>query len=437
MAPNEPIAVIGSACRFAGDSMSPSKLWELLRQPREERRKIERFGADGHYHPDGHHHGTSNVRHAYFINQDPRVFDSQFFSISASEADAIDPQQRMLLETIYESIEAAGLSLEGLQGSQTAVYVGTMTDDYAELMHHDPEAIPTYAATGSSRSIIANRISYFFDWHGPSMSIDTACSSSLVAVHQAVQSLRKGESPVAVAAGSNLIFGPKMFIAESNLNMLSPNGRSRMWDADADGYARGEGIAAILMKPLSAAIADGDHIECIIRETGVNQDGRTPGITMPSSTAQTNLIRDTYARAGLDLRRKSDRPQYFEAHGTGTKAGDPQEARAIYNAFFGGEDGADVEDDVLYVGSVKTVVGHTEGTAGLAGLLKASLAIQNKTVPPNLHFNRLNPDIQPFYGKLQILTEAKPWPELPAGVPRRVSVNSFGRSPSSLRLAIS
>ncbi|KKA18098.1 Hybrid NRPS/PKS protein 1, partial [Rasamsonia emersonii CBS 393.64] len=422
---NEPIAVIGSACRFAGDSTSPSKLWQLLRQPREERKKIERFGADGHYHPDGHHHGTSNVRHAYFINQDPRVFDSQFFSISASEADAIDPQQRMLLETIYESIEAAGLSLEGLQGSQTAVYVGTMTDDYAELMHHDTEAIPTYAATGSSRSIIANRISYFFDWHGPSMSIDTACSSSLVAVHQAVQTLRKGESPVAVAAGSNLIFGPKMFIAESNLNMLSPNGRSRMWDADADGYARGEGIAAILMKPLSAAIADGDHIECIIRETGVNQDGRTPGITMPSSTAQTNLIRDTYARAGLDLRRKSDRPQYFEAHGTGTKAGDPQEARAIFNAFFGGEDGAD-EDDVLYVGSIKTVVGHTEGTAGLAGLLKASLAIQNKTVPPNLHFNRLNPDITPYYGKLQILTEAKPWPELPPGIPRRVSVNSFG-----------
>lgn len=216
-----------------------------------------------------------------------------------------------------------------------------------------------------------------------------------------------------------------MFVAESNLNMLSPDSRSRMWDAGANGYARGEGVASVVLKTLSQAIADGDNIECIIRETGVNQDGRTPGITMPSSTAQAALIRSTYARAGLDLKKKSDRCQYFEAHGTGTKAGDPQEAGAIYKAFFA-ETGCTDPEDILHVGSIKTVIGHTEGTAGLAGLIKASLAIQNKTIPPNMLFTTLNPDLEPFYDHLKVPTQTVAWPELPDGAPRRVSVNSFG-----------
>ncbi|KAI0187777.1 putative polyketide synthase [Astrocystis sublimbata] len=233
------------------------------------------------------------------------------------------------------------------------------------------------------------------------MTIDTACSSSLIATHQAVQSLRRGESNLAVAAGANLIFGPTNFVAES------------------------EGVAAVLLKRLSDAIRDGDHIESIIRETGANQDGRTPGITMPSSTSQSNLIRETYARAGLSLEKGVNRCQYFEAHGTGTKAGDPQEAAAIHQAFFGDRD-ASGPDDILYVGSIKTIIGHTEGTAGLAGLLKASLSVQTGTIFPNLLFENLNSDIEPYYGNLQIATNAKPWPELPAGVPRRASVNSFG-----------
>lgn len=359
--------------------------------------------------------------------EDPRLFDPQFFGISAGEAESIDPQQRVLLEAVYESVESAGLKLESLQGSNTAVYVGVMCDDYAEILYHDIESIPTYAATGSARSIISNRISYVFDWRGPSMTIDTACSSSLIAVHQAAQVLRSGESSVAVAAGTNLIFGPKMFIAESNLNMLSPTGRSRMWDSGADGYARGEGVASVIMKTLSQAIKDGDEIECVIRETGINQDGRTTGITMPSATAQASLIRQTYARAGLDLTKKSDQPQYFEAHGTGTPAGDPQEAGAIYRAFYPKPSlvGA---DDKIYVGSIKTVIGHTEGTAGIAGLLKASLALQSGVIPPNMLFNNLNPDIRPYYGHLQIPTEATPWPKLAAGEVRRASVNSFGES---------
>lgn len=198
-----------------------------------------------------------------------------------------------------------------------------------------------------------------------------------------------------------------------------------VWDSDADGYARGEGIAAVVLKRLSDAIADGDHIESIIRETGTNQDGRSTGLTVPSSAAQAALIRKTYSKAGLDPRNPLDRPQFFEAHGTGTKAGDPREAEAIQECFGGGQDGVS-EHAPLYVGSVKTVIGHTEGAAGLAGLIKGSLAIQHGVIPANLHFNRLNPSIEPFYGGLRVPTGAVAWPVLPEGVPRRVSVNSFG-----------
>lgn len=314
---NEPIAIVGSGCRFPGGSSSPSKLWELLREPQDVLSEIPqaRFSAKGFYHPNGLHHGNSNVQHAYILSEDPRHFDARFFGIKGVEANATDPQQRILLETVYEGIEAAGLPMNSLRGSDTSVYVGLMCGDYEAMLLRDLDTVPTYHATGVARSIMANRISYFFDWHGPSMTIDTACSSSLVALHQAVQSLRSKESHIAVAAGSNLILGPENYISESKLKMLSPTGRCRMWDKDADGYARGEGVAAIVLKTLSSALRDGDHIECLIRETGVNQDGRTRGITMPSASAQTSLIRQTYAKAGLDPRKPSDRCQFFEAHG--------------------------------------------------------------------------------------------------------------------------
>ncbi|GAQ44038.1 hybrid NRPS/PKS enzyme [Aspergillus niger] len=420
---NEPIAIVGSACRFPGDATSPSKLWELLKEPREVARPIDRFAASSFYHQDGHYHGASNVRDAYLLSEDPRYFDAQFFNIPPGEADSIDPQQRTVLETVYEAVESSGLVLEDMRGSDTAVYVGVMCDDYGNICYVDQEAVPTYAATGTARSILSNRVSFTFDWRGPSMTIDTACSSSLVAIHQSVQVLRSGNSNIAVAAGANLIFSPNMFIAESNLNMLSPTGKSQMWDANANGYARGEGIAAVIMKRLSDAIRDGDHIECVIRETGCNQDGHTPGITMPSQEAQTKLIHDTYRRAGLDLSKPEDRPQYFEAHGTGTKAGDGVESKAIYHAFF---PEGQTTDESLWVGSIKTIIGHTEGTAGIAGVMKASLAIQNKTIPPNLHLKTLNPEIIPYYGKLQIAKTAQDWPALPAGAVRRASINSFG-----------
>ncbi|KAK4168086.1 hypothetical protein QBC43DRAFT_310807 [Cladorrhinum sp. PSN259] len=421
----EPIAIVGSSCRFPGDASSPSKLWDLLKNPRDVVSEIppSRFNTAGLYHKDSQHHGSTNVRHAYLLNEDPRAFDRDFFGISPKEAESMDPQQRMLLETVYEGIESAGYSMQQLRGSPTSVFVGVMFLDYQSVSVRGLESLPQYHATGVAMSILANRVSYFYDWKGPSVAVDTACSSSLVALHHAVQTLRNGEAQMAVAAGANLILGPEPFVSESSLNMLSPNGRSYMWDKDADGYTRGEGFSAVILKTLSQAIADGDHIECIIRETGVNQDGRTPGITMPSSTAQAALIRSTYTRAGLDPRRESDRPQYFEAHGTGTQAGDPREAEAISSVFF--PKGARNNGE-LVVGSIKTIIGHLEGSAGLAGVLKASLALQHGQIPANLHFNTLNPKIKPFYTNLRVPTETQAWPALPAGVPRRASVNSFG-----------
>lgn len=208
------------------------------------------------------------------------------------------------------------------------------------------------------------------------------------------------------------------------MSLLSPTGQSRMWDADANGYARGDGIAAVVMKRLSDAIADGDHIECLIRQTGVNQDGKSTGLTVPSSEAQAALIRTTYARGGLDMSNPKDWPQYFEAHGTGTKAGDPREASAI-DQCFGSQP---INGNPLYVGSIKTIIGHTEGTAGLAGVLKASLAIQHGLIPPNMLLNRMNPDVAQYCRNLEVPQNLIAWPELPEGVPRRASVNSFGMS---------
>lgn len=421
----EPIAIVGTGCRFPGQSNTSAKLWELLKNPQELSVPIplSRFNSDGFYHPDGFHHGTSNVQKSYFLSEDVRKFDSQFFNISTAEAESMDPQQRQLLEVVFEAMESANMTLEEMRGTATAVYVGLMCDDYSGLIFADMETLPTYGATGAARSILSNRISYFFDWTGPSMTIDSACSSSLIAVHQAVQTLRGGECRVALAAGANLILSARMFVAESKLKMLSPKGRSRMWDAGGDGYARGEGIAAVMLKRLSDAIADGDHIECVIRETSANQGGRSTGLTVPNPVAQVNLIRQTYAKAGLDLDRVEDRPQYFQAHGTGTKVGDLNEATAIHNTFFGKTE--DQNKEKIFVGSIKTIIGHSEGAAGIAGMLEAALAVKHGIIPPNLHFESLNPKLEPFIHQLEVPTKALQWPVSSDNV-RRASVNSFG-----------
>ncbi|KAI4721978.1 hypothetical protein E4T48_01732 [Aureobasidium sp. EXF-10727] len=424
--PKEPIAIIGSACRFPGSSDTPSKLWDLLKNPRDVLKEFpaDRLNLQRFYHQQGTTHGSTNVaNYSYLLDEDPKAFDANFFGISPPEAESMDPQQRMLLEVTYEALEAAGYPLESIQGSQTSVHVGVMNADYADIQNRDAETMSKYNATGTVRSILSNRVSYVFDLHGPSITLDTACSSSLVAMHQAVQCLQAGECDTAIVGGVNLILDPLMYITESKLSMLSPDSRSRMWDTSANGYARGEGIAALLLKPLSEALKCGDPIQAIVRGTGVNSDGRSPGITMPTAAAQAALIRRVYQQAGLDPVR--DRCQFFECHGTGTKAGDPVEAQAISQALFSSKD-LDTPETPLYVGSIKTVIGHTEGCAGLAGVIKAILAIKNETIPPNMLFKELNPVLEPFYAQLRIPVSAVPWPTLAQGTPKRVSVNSFG-----------
>ncbi|KAK1991122.1 beta-ketoacyl synthase domain-containing protein [Colletotrichum falcatum] len=430
---SEPIAIVGTGCRFAGRVNSPSKLWELLTNPRDLTQEVpkNRFNAQGFYHPDGEYHGATNATQGYFLEQDHRVWDAGFFNITPKEAEAIDPQQRIILEVVYEALESAGYSLDEYAGRKVAVFAGLMTADYDALCQRDDITSNQYFATGNSRAILSNRISYFFNFRGPSMTIDTACSSSLVALHQAVLSLRSGECEMACVAGANMMMTPEQFISEASLHMLSPTGKSRMWDAGADGYARGEGFAALFVKPLSRALKDGDSVVGVVRETGVNSDGRTQGITMPSPAAQAELIRDTYRRSGLDPLSPADRCQYFEAHGTGTQAGDPREAQAISTAFFGDDESSTADDDEgddrkLVVGSVKTVIGHTEGAAGLAGLLKVVYSMINGAIPPNLHLETLNPSVRPFYGRLRVPVDVVPWPRPAAGQPLRGSVNSFG-----------
>ncbi|KAF5535058.1 polyketide synthase [Fusarium phyllophilum] len=436
MVPEEPIAIIGTAMRLPGRASNLSRLWDMLRDPPSDLSRQpppKRFSSKGFFHPDPEHHGTSNSEKSYFLEEDVRTFDAAFFNIAPREAEAIDPQHRLLLEVVYEALETAGIPLEKTQGSDTAVFVGQMSNDYWDHLLRDVDSVPKYMATGTARSVTANRLSYFFDWHGPSMSIDTACSSSMVALHDAVQVLRSGRSSMAVAAGCHLVLGPESYVIESKLRMISPTGTCKMWDVDADGYARAEGCAVLVLKTLSNALRDGDPIVAVVKETGVNQDGRTRGITMPSAEAQATLIRETYLRAGLNPTQPSDRPHYFEAHGTGTQAGDPVEAEAIHLAFFqesnktgSAELSESKAQEKLVVGSIKTVVGHLEATAGLAGILKGIAAMHHKTIPPNLWFQSLNPKISPFYKGVRVPTAVEEWPKTASDGVMRCSVNSFG-----------
>ncbi|KAH7311468.1 hypothetical protein B0I35DRAFT_481428 [Stachybotrys elegans] len=432
MAFSEPIAIIGSGCRFAGDATSPSKLWDLLRSPRDLSSTVpeDRFNAEGFYHDDARYHGHSNVDRSYFLAGDaaPRRFDASFFGVTTAEAKVLDPQIRMLLEVVYEALEDAGHPLRKLRGSDTAVYSGMTTTDYENLLNIDKDAMGIFHVTGASNALASNKLSQFFDWRGPSETINTACSSSLYAVHHAVQQLRSGRSRVAIATGSNLILDPSVYVRDTkSAHKLSPGGRSRMWDAEADGYARGEGVAAVVLKTLRAAEEDGDRIECVIRETAVGQEGRTRDAALPSADAQAHLIRTCYARAGLNLTKPSDRPHFIEANGVGSPTADPVEAEAISAAFFGAGQTPDSEANHLYVGSVKTVLGHTEATAGLASLIKVAQALRHSTIPPNLHFSgAVHPRVEPFYRGVMVPTVATPWPEVAEGSARRASVNSFG-----------
>ncbi|KXT06610.1 hypothetical protein AC578_8567 [Pseudocercospora eumusae] len=409
-----PIAIVGIALRAPGDGSDPESFWKMLVDGRSARSEIpkDRYNIDGFYHPDPERLGSIQQTHAHFLKQDFKVFDAPFFSVTPKEAKAMDPTHRMLLEATYEGFENAGMTLKDVSGTRTSVYIGTFTGDFPNLQARDNEGPSIYHATGLSSSLASNRISWFYNLRGPSMTIDTACSSSLTAFHLACQSVRTGEAEMAVVGGANLMFGPDMSILLGAAKILSPDGRSQMWDHKANGFARGEGFGVTVLKPLDAALRDGNTIRAVVLASAANEDGRTPGISLPNSEAQQELIRTAYQQAGVDLTSTG----YVEAHGTGTQAGDPLEARAITETI-----GKNRTKD-LYVGSVKTNIGHLEGAAGVAGVIKAALIVERGIIPQNLWFEKLNPSIElPEHVKIPQTTI-----EWPNEGPRRASINSFG-----------
>ncbi|KAI1269336.1 hypothetical protein F5Y18DRAFT_95887 [Xylariaceae sp. FL1019] len=413
-----PIAIVGVSGRFPGDATTPDRLWEMVSEARSALSDVpkDRYNIDGFYHPSAERQGTTSTRKGHFISSDVGLFDAPFFKISAQEAHAMDPQQRLALELSYEALESAGLTMSDIAKSNMGCYMATCVRDYAAIRAIDPDDYPRYEANGSmGTAMISNRISWYFDIKGPSLTLDTACSSSLVCLHLAVQSIRTGESKAALVGATNLILAPHTSNHLSTLSFLSKDGKSQSFDHKANGYSRGEGVSFIVVKSLADALRDGDCIRAVVRGTSVTQDGRTPGINLPSAESQEELIQAAYANAKLS----AEDTTYFEAHGPGTPAGDPLETSAIAKVFGSYHS----PDFPLYVGSVKSNIGHLEAGAGLAGLTKTLYALEKGQVPPNIWFERANPKILLKEWNLAVPTELLPWPT--NGL-RRASINSFG-----------
>ncbi|CAG8395028.1 unnamed protein product [Penicillium salamii] len=414
----EPMAIIGMSARYPGEASTPAGFWEMISNGRSAHTEVpaDRWNVDSWYHPDQDRKGTTNVKTGCFLEEDVSLFDAPFFSMTAQEAAGMDPMQRLMLEVAYESLENAGIPMQSLPGTMTSVYCGCFTGDYGDLANSDIYDAAPYQATGKGKAMLSNRVSWFFDLRGSSFTVDTACSSSLYALHLACQSLRLKESKMAIVGGTNLILTPDMMHSLTAQRFLSPDGVSHSFDARANGYGRGEGIGAIIIKPLRDALADGDTIRAVIRGSGLNQDGRTPGITMPAAAAQADLIRTAYADAGLSLADTG----FFQAHGTGTALGDPIELSAI-GATFGK---ARLPDQPpLYVSSIKTNIGHTEGASGLAGVIATVLSLEQGCIPPNAGWETLNPKLRLDDWGVALPPKCIPWPK--EGL-RRASVNSFG-----------
>jgi acyl transferase domain-containing protein/acyl carrier protein len=412
----EPVAVVGMSCRFPG-ATDPEAFWRLVSSGTDAVREIpaERWDVDAYYDPDPSAPGKMNARHGGFLDH-VDLFEPQFFGISPREAIQMDPQQRLMLELSWEAFEDAGISPESLRDSDTAVFVGVTFHDYADLHLKARADITSHTGPGQAFDIIANRVSYAFGLQGPSMAIDTACSSSLVAVHQACMSLHNGEADVALAGGVNLILSPELMVAMSKFGGLSPDGHCRPFDAGATGFARGEGGGLVVLKPLSAAIANGDRIYCVILGSATNNDGASNGLSAPNPLAQEKLLRHVYRLSGVP----TDRVHYVEAHGTGTPLGDPIEARSLGTVLgFGRE-----PQKPLRIGSVKSNIGHLESAAGIAGLIKTVLSLHHRELPPSLHYEKPNPYIAFDELNLKVQNTLTPWPD--DGAPATAGVSSFG-----------
>ncbi|MBM7846682.1 type I polyketide synthase, partial [Herpetosiphon giganteus] len=411
-----PIAVVGIGCRFPGGANDPETFWELLSNGTDAISEIpaNRWNIEDYYDPNLEHTGTMNTRYGGFLKQLDQ-FDAQFFGIAPREAAALDPQQRMVLETTWEALEYAGILANTLAGSATGVFLGACVSDYAFLQLTDHDLIDVYTGGGTALSIIANRLSYWLDLRGPSIVTDTACSSSLVSVHLAVQSLRTGECDLALAGGVSAMIVPEPTIATSKSRMMAPDGRCKTFDARANGYVRGEGCGIVVLKRLEDAQAAGDSILAVIRGSAVNQDGRTNGLTAPNVLAQEAVIRKAQRNAGVEPAEIG----YIEAHGTGTSLGDPIEVEALSNVF------ASVPQTTnILLGSVKTNIGHLEAAAGIAGLIKAILCVHHGQIPALLHFRSLNPNINLDATSLRLALKKLDWPENHSQ--RIAGVSSFG-----------
>ncbi|MCY1057570.1 non-ribosomal peptide synthetase/type I polyketide synthase [Nannocystis sp. SCPEA4] len=417
--PEDAIAVIGMACRFPGGVDEPDALWSLLAQGRDAITDVpaRRFDIDAWYHPDPAHRGTTYARTGGFLG-DIDGFDAGFFRIAPVEAKSLDPQGRLLLECTWEALERAGIVPDRLAGSATGVYVGLCGTEYVIDAMADAQAIDAYSLLGTAHSAIVGRLSYWLGLRGPNFPVDTACSSSLVALHLACQGLRAGECDLAIAGGANLLLTPEGFVYFSRLQALSPTGRSRAFSADADGYVRGEGCGVLVLKRLADARRDGDPVLALVRGSAINQDGRSNGFTAPSGPAQQDVIRRALAGARLPPASVG----YVECHGTGTVLGDPIEAQALAAVYGEGRDPA----RPVLIGSVKSNIGHTEGAAGVASVIKAVLALQHRQIPASLHVGRPNPHVAWADLPVRIADALQPFPA--ADGPRRAGVSSFGFS---------
>ncbi|KAK4642160.1 Type I Iterative PKS [Podospora bellae-mahoneyi] len=423
-----PIAIVGMSCRLPGDVSTPGEFYRMLCRKRSGWSKVpkDRFTAEAYHHPNPDKKGCFNSQGGYFIKDDISMFDAGFFDITKKEAESMDPAQRLLLETAYEAFENGGFPKEHISGKRVGVFIGANYTEHRVGNLRDLDHIPNFDATGNQGAFLAGRLAYYFNLRGPAFTVDTACSSSLHALHLAVQSIRAGESESAIVGASHLITHPDIWVSMAKLRLFSDVGKTYAFDDRAkSGYARGEGAGCLILKPLAQAQADNDHIFSVITHSGISHNGRTVGIVAPSPEEQERLLRDVFAEAKIDPKDVG----FFEAHGTGTKKGDPIEATAIYRAVgrhF-------TTDQPLYIGSAKPNVGHLEGVSGIVSVIKSVLMLYYGFILPNTEFETLNPAIPLDKWNMRVATDQKPWPSKR----KYACVNNFGFSGSNSMCVLS